>query len=125
MKNVILLLIGTFFIGCSSKTNDAGLIVRHVDLSHVQDVSVFDLVDSITVVPLETNDSCLVSYMRSIKKKGDKLYILDGKQETLFCFKIDGSFLFKIHHLGNGPEEYQHIEDFCLDEQGNIYLVVP
>lgn len=125
MKYIILLLIGILFIGCSSETGDTVLHVRHVDLSHVQDVSAFDLVDSITVVSLETNDSCLVSYMRSIQKKGDKLYILDGRQETLFCFGMDGSFLFKIHRLGNGPEEYQHIESFCLDEQGNIYLVEP
>lgn len=125
MKLLILLLIGTLSIDCASETGDAASIVRRVNLSHVQDVSVFDLVDSITVVSLETNGSCLVSYMRSIKKKDDKLYILDGRQETLFCFGMDGSFLFKIHRLGNGPEEYQHIESFCLDEQGNIYLVEP
>ena len=125
MKYVVLILIGFLYIGCSSKVSDEGLSIHHVDLSQAKEVSAFDLVDSISVVSLETNDSCLVSYIRGIKKKDDKLYILDGKQETLFCFNMDGVFLFKIHNLGNGPEEYQHIENFCLDAQGNIYLVEP
>ena len=125
MKPVVLLLIGILYMGCSSRTSEGGTLVRYVDLSKTKEVSVFDLVDSISVVALETNDSCLVSYIYSIKKKDDKLYILDGKQEAFFCFNMDGTFLFKIHNLGNGPEEYQHIESFCLDEQDNIYLVEP
>lgn len=93
MKPVVLLLIGILYMGCSSRTSEGGTLVRHVDLSKTKEVSVFDLVDSISVVALETNDSCLISYIYSIKKKDDKLYILDGKQDAFFLFQYGWYFL--------------------------------
>ena len=125
MKFIVLTLTGILCLACSSKVSNGEIYIHHVDLSQRNEVSVFDLVDSISVVALETSDSCLVSCINCIRKKDNKLYILDGRQETFFCFNMDGTFLFKIHSFGNGPEEYQHIESFSLDEQGNIYLVEP
>lgn len=125
MKFIVLALTGILCLACSSKVSNGEIYIHHVDLSQRNEVSVFDLVDSISVVALETSDSCLVSCINCIRKKDNKLYILDGRQETFFCFNMDGTFLFKIHSFGNGPEEYQHIESFSLDEQGNIYLVEP
>lgn len=96
-----------------------------VDLEKKTETSVFDIIDSITVVPLHTSDSCLISTIHQIEKQNDTLYIYDMQQSTLFCFNTNGDYLFKISDKGNGPEEYQYIEHFSVSETGEIFLLEP
>lgn len=81
--------------------------------------------DSVTVIPLETADSCLISTISRIVKQGDRLYVLDQKINTFFCFDLNGKLQFKIDRSGNGPGEYQYIEAFAVSSQGEIFLLEP
>lgn len=58
------------------------------------------------------------------KEKGYPLYLWHAAI-CFFCFKTNGSYLFKISDKGNGPEEYQHIEHFSVSETGEIFLLEP
>lgn len=125
MKVILHLIILILFAGCSQSKTETSLQSIVVDINSPQSVSVFDVIDSISIVPLETTDSCLVAVITQIEKKGDRLYILDQKQEIFFCFNLEGKILFKINRYGNGPGEYQNIESFTIDKKGNIYLLEP
>lgn len=57
------------FLQCSEKNNQLNEKRITVDLEERTETSVFDLMDSITVVPLESSDSCLISTIHQIEKK--------------------------------------------------------
>ena len=44
-----------------------------------------NIVDDIRLVPLETNDSCIVGQYDRVIVKGRSIFILDKMQNTVFC----------------------------------------
>ena len=126
MRHIIIALL-TFSLFCQC-TKDGKELTENtitIDLDNQIPTSIFDIVDSISVVPLETNDSCLIASVDQIALKDDKLYILDARQGIFFCFNNAGKFLFRISNKGQGPDEYQYIESFDISNSGEIYLLEP
>lgn len=108
--------------GCK-KNGDNSLII---DLDRKDKVSIFDLVDSISVVKLETSENCLMSFLvqRIIYK--NRFYFFDYKQRIIFCFDNNGKFLYKINKFGRGPDEYEAIASFSIDTfNDQIMILVP
>ncbi len=120
----------TFFaiihIGCRSKK----------DVDHKADIPAFDLTNlsetiepfqlskiakSITYIPLETNDSLLLKYIRKIIKVGDSYFVLSGN--SIVRFNDEGMFLSKLERIGKGPGEYSGINDFDIDPTGRIIAI--
>lgn len=90
MKNLIsLALISLLILGCKSQEE-----AQIVDLERNDEVSIFDLVDSISVVKLETNDQCLIKKIDRIIPYENRLYIFDSRLNTVFCFDLKYSPLF-------------------------------
>ena len=80
------------------------------------------LIDVKRVVPLETNDSCLIGGdVRKILKYGSRFYV-SFDRTTLLAFDKDGKFVRRIGALGQGPGEYASFMDFDVDKEG-IYIV--
>ena len=125
MKYITIIILSFLFFQCSENNIQGNENRITVDLEKETDTSVFDIIDSITVVPLFTSDSCLISTIRQIEKRNDTLYIYDIQQSSLFCFNTKGEYLFNISDKGNGPEEYQYIEHFSVSESGDIFLLEP
>ena len=108
--------------GCN-KNKDNSLII---DLDRNDQVSIFDLVDSISVVKLETNENCFLSFLvqRIIYK--NRFYFFDYKQRIIFCFDNNGKFLYKINKFGRGPDEYEAIASFSIDKfNDQLMILVP
>lgn len=125
IKYLTIIILAFLSVQCCEKNIQGNEKRITIDLEERTETSVFDLTDSITVVPLHTSDSCLIATINQIEKKKDTLYIYDMLQSAFFCFKTNGSYLFKISDKGNGPEEYQHIEHFSVSETGEIFLLEP
>lgn len=123
MKYILISLLAFVFCHCSRVIHDKNAVI--VDLHEQTETSVFDVIDSVSVVALETSDSCLIASINRIRKKNDTLYIYDQRQSVLFCFNTDGDFLFRVFQKGNGPSEYQYIADFSISKCGDIYLLEP
>ncbi len=124
MKKLILLIVaGTFLLSCANNNTDEtqGL---PVNLEQQDEVSVFDIFESIDVVPLETNAQSLIARMDKIIYFNDKYYVLDGRQQVIVCFDSAGKFLFKIARKGQGPEEYLYLGDFNIDPYNNQLLLI-
>lgn len=72
--------------------------------------------NSIELIPLETNDSCLLGSIQRIRKLEDYFYVLDfASSRKLLKFGNDGSFINIIGKKGEGPGEYEAPIDFCIE----------
>jgi len=122
MKNFVLTaLISFIFFGCNQQDK-----AQIIDLDRNDSVSIFDLVDSISVVKLETNPDCLMNFITKIIPYKNRLYIFDRRLLSVYCFDNQGNFLFKINRLGRGPEEYVSCSSICIDKYNNqLMLLVP
>jgi len=84
-----------------------------------------DLAD-VRYVPLETNDSCLISFPSKIVMRDSLIIITDSQQDEIYFFNSDGKYLNKISHKGSGPQEYYHIYGSCVDfDRKLVYIADP
>ena len=59
--------------------------------------------DKIKVLPLQTDTNCLMGYIQKIEILDSTIFILDVNH-TLFVYKMDGSFVYKVSATGRGPK---------------------
>ena len=65
---------------------------------------------SISLVPLETREDCLIGSISDLFIKGDTIVVVDGqKAKQIMLFNKQGKFLRKIGNVGSGPGEYAMI----------------
>lgn len=76
------------------------------------------------VIPLETNDSCMLSYANNCVFGENRIVYNDSKQRALFVFDGKGKFLYQIDALGVGDKEYSIIKDVIVSrDKRNILLL--
>jgi hypothetical protein len=75
-------------------------------------VDILQLIESIDLVPLETNDNSLIGNVRTVKADENYLYVLDYNDSPIKMFSKDGKFISEIGHKGAGPGEYIQISNF-------------
>ena len=68
-------------------------------------------------IPLETTENCLLSGIRNIQIHNGKIFILDNKLSKVMVFDITGKFITQIGTLGEGPDEYNQICSFWIDQK--------
>lgn len=109
----ILLCLLVFVICSCKKQEQTDIPMSRFDLADLQQMKMSDFVESITLVPLETNDSSLL-------KRTEQLYIHNGRfvikdRGCLLFFDKQGFFLYSTRHLqGPGPEHYRSGLGFTL-----------
>ena len=67
-------------------------------------------------IPLETNDSCLVSTVSDMVFDSSRLYLIDGKSNLVFAFSLSGEFISQVGNVGSGPSEYQYPVNLHIDK---------
>jgi hypothetical protein len=126
MKLIVSFLVIMLLFTCCKKNQaieDADTFVIEQNIEN----KLFDWPKSLKInelIPLETNDECLIGSANKIVMDKDKIYILDKKSKSLLVFSERGRFLFKINAHGNGPEEYLEIRDFCFNFIDNEILIL-
>lgn len=128
MKKVLLscfLYILLLITACSHTSPIVGYPSLFVNLEQ-QTVSFKDLFSTIRLIPLETNDSCLLIGIDKLICFEERLYVLDVQRPALYIFSKSGNFIQQISRKGNGPGEYNMIYDFYVDEnERKIGLLSP
>jgi hypothetical protein len=124
IQNIKLILISGLFLFTSCHT-ELGEDVIFIDLENNNSFIKFnEVVDSIKTIILE--NSCNESFIGSIDQivKADSLlFILDKRQNSLFIFAIDGTFINRINENGRGPGEFLSLTTFGVDvEKQKIYI---
>lgn len=104
------------FTGCKKQTckYNEHQFVYPVNIDIRNNISVFDLFDSIEVIPLETQKESLIAWgIPQIYK--NQIYILENRLSIVLCFDLNGKFLFRIDNTGRGPSEYQALWSLSFD----------
>ncbi len=103
-------------------SSDNGLPTIHVDIdASPAPFKSSEILKDARIIPLETNDSCLILKIQSIKRVNDRLYVSDAT-DAIYTFDLDGHFISSLKKKGNGPGEYISMGDFDVDKNGNIYV---
>lgn len=102
-------------ISCNDSTNPNGVIIN-LDKNIQETIKYSSFVDSITYIPLEVNDSCLIGEVKDIQITDSFIFVLDKKQPVIFIFDRQGYFLSKLDRQGQGPGEYGWLVQFYYNE---------
>lgn len=116
-------LIILIFIGCSNsngiKNNKISEIEIDVSKSVILDYS--DSAHIIRCIPLETSEESVIREIEKIYITDSLVIIFDWKDVSVF--NQEGNFIRKIGKKGNGPGEYNYLNDIFFDNKsGLIYL---
>lgn len=111
--------------GCQSKNNGTTKSdTTTIDTSYVEitvnpasNVAVpFDsIIDRVSFVRLETSNDCLIGTVNQIICTEELIFIMDREvANSIFCFDMEGHFLYKIGKIGQGPGEYTRLCNIAL-----------
>lgn len=118
-----ILLIGIFFTySCSKPKLDNNEIIK-VDLSVAKPMNMSDFVKEITLLPLETLDSCLIKRINQLEVSKNYIFINNDMSEVL-VFDKNGRFITStISKKGQGPDDYLIVAnmDITNDELISIF----
>ena len=125
-----LLICSVIFISCVSfknKNNENRAITTNKQAFHINnietfdDVSIFDIVSNIEVIPLEDSQDIFTnqSFYRRYVALPDKYLVLDTKESELSIFDVNGKLIEKYEHAGRGPGEYVMSSDLNYNKITN------
>lgn len=112
-----LLIIGACLTACSRSESSVDMII--IDLEKNEQISIpySSFIDSITYIPLETTDVCLIGEVRDIIISDSIIFMLKSERDEILLFSIEGKYLRKLSKIGQGPGEYRAINQMSYNEK--------
>jgi len=104
---------------CNNAPNDIPVIDIDNPIGYI-DLQLSDLLDDITMVPLETRDDILLSTAKASFIVTNN-YILVKTEEQLLQFDHKGKFIRILAMQGNGPNEFNSLGNSLVDEENEIF----
>lgn len=121
----------TFILGVLSACKNSPVMdvgeVRTINCSKITDdtFKLSDIASSFSIIPLETNDSCLIGEISKLEFFNENIFVLDKTYSArLFVFSKNGKFLYDIGKRGTAPDEYIQINDFSISRKKNLIYVL-
>ena len=125
MKVIVLYLYLLLFSACIGREREEEYPILKAPLKESKFL-LTDIFDRVEVIPLETNDSCLLVFPTQVLCENGRYEVFDFDHSALFLFDKNGQFLKKVGQRGNGPQEYISVCDVVHDSRnGNICLLSP
>jgi hypothetical protein len=115
-------MIAILFISCGNERANSPDNVLSIDYRLNSRIRLSEFVNEMTIVPLETSDSCLIGEITKIRLFDNKVYLLDMLSNSVFVYDISGKFVNGLNEAGQGPGEYIRITDLAVNEKG-IYVL--
>jgi len=118
----ISIILSAFIYSCQEK-DESSEDRYHINLAEGYSDTTLNLEDfakDVRTIRLETNKKCLVNRLRG--HFGKKHIIVMGRENMLHFSANDGGFNGKITQKGKGPNEFNYIEAWAVDENGQ-YLI--
>ena len=128
---LFLLIVATFLSACSSgnqskDSSDGDGIIRIDPNSRKREkLMLSEIIDSITYIPLETNDKCLLGTIRRDFIYSDNYILVKNTDFKIYLFDKTGSFVAQIGDIGLGPGEYLYYDSYLtrIDEQNGQVII--
>lgn len=106
------------FCSCQKQEQESNVI--KVDVAAAKELDLNELVEEINVIPLETNDSCLVGDRFTMQVRNGAVYITNGWKEVL-KFDADGKFIRStLPKNGENADEYAITYSTYVDKEDNL-----
>lgn len=103
-------------VGYSCKTDkQPGLTTIFLNPDQSKKIELEAISESISVIALETSDTCLIASVRDLKCYEGIIYVLDSESGKIFLFDQQGKCLRIIADKGQGPDEYISLSRFYID----------
>ena len=116
MKHIIYIALLIIISSCSNRQESESIYVHlEINPEDCETINFKDFFQETSIIPLETNDTTLISFIYDIKKDGDYLFVLDVRNGSVFVYNDSGKIQHVIQHKGNGPEEYTRISSMAVD----------
>lgn len=123
-SNALIIVLLLIFFSCTSKNDQTKKIDTTINFNSLSENNALDFF-SISFLPLQTNDSCILGGINQIKEVDNKYIILDVvKTRKIMTFNKKGEFLGNIGNIGNAPGEYIRPISFSIDNNKNIIAVI-
>ena len=105
-----LLLIGLNVLSCKSNTEEYDSVVEMipVHLNKSKSLPIEEIIDKIELIPLETNDDCLLhSYRKMVYYKEIEIFAIFDIKCDVYLFSKEGKFISNsLEARGQGPRQY-------------------
>lgn len=120
---VIFLIIGFYACNRADEENNSK-VINLKDAKEVKGHHVLrDFIESIEIIPLETSDSIVVGYSKSLMMTKERIYVYDYKSKAVHIFSSNGDFINTLCRVGKGPNEYLSIKSFYVDGNDNLSIL--
>ncbi|MCL2739134.1 MAG: 6-bladed beta-propeller [Bacteroidales bacterium] len=121
--NTIRFTVGLFALlllaSCQAKQTDIPVVDIDNPTGSV-DLKISDLLDNISIVPLETRDDLLLTTASGTSFTITGHYIIVKTNEKLLQFDRQGNYIRTLAYRGNGPNEFISIMTMLIDETRGI-----
>lgn len=97
--------------------------VEYVDIVNALGKEAEPFISVYELIPLETNDSCLMKSISQIQVTDSFIYVLEDRREELFIFDHQGNFIRSICDKGPGNNEYVTINNVDIDIDRNQLIL--
>jgi len=125
-KYYLFILIALCLFSCGGKNHQSNkLETISINGNIRQTLNFSSFVDTIEFIPLETNEENLVGEVTRIIYRNRKYYLrtTHGMQNgKLSVFDKVGKYLWGLNKRGDGPGEYNELNDFSITDRGNILI---
>ena len=125
LKTTLLILSISLIFSCSSSENESSKEIEAVSSDEfisyklnegVPKVKWSDLIDKIEITRLEETEETLLSYVRDVHVTDkDEVVFVSGSESNIYTFSPTGEFVFSMNRNGQGPEEYDGMQDYWLE----------
>jgi hypothetical protein len=125
-RTIIILAVGVIAIlSCRKQVEikEANYERIAVDVEKIDAVKFSSFRSSYKIIRLETLSESLIKDINRIIVYGNKFFIFDKAQKSIFIFSEEGKFIDKILSIGKGPGEYMQISDFTIDTLNSQIVV--
>lgn len=125
-SSFITLIIIIAFWSCNynSEKKQSLVVISEKDVTYINDTLIHEIIDSISIIPLEETPECLLGDVRKIQKNNNEYYIMSegsNRLSEIYRFSHDGRLLNKIGRLGNARSEYIRIGTFFVYDE-KVYV---
>lgn len=119
MKILIVFIICSLFCSCSGLKKDYSnkeLVLIQLDPDKKRKLYLSEIVDSISVIQLETSSQSLLTDISKIDYDDEYYFVLNSRDKLVYKFDKNGKFESQIAKKGVGPGEIMYPQCFALDK---------
>ncbi len=108
-------------VSCSGETSSD---VREFKMEKTDYKDWAKLLNVESVVQLQENDSCLMSFAQKCIFTNDQIVFWEYKAKKIYTFSYNGRFLRQIGRMGHSASEYTNIDDICMSDNDSIMMLL-